>query len=99
MTLEEEIQRLEKLASDYEFNLNMHKNHVMKFSVNDIERMNRNAQENRQRAAWLKKLLQYEEDRLGCQFCEYEDRDQLERPCSSCCRSYKDNFKAKKEGE
>lgn len=56
MTLEEEIQRLEKLASDYEFNLNMHKNHVMNLSVNDIERMNRNAQENRQRAEWLKAL-------------------------------------------
>lgn len=56
MTLEEEIQRLEKLTSDYEFNLNMHKNHVMNLSVNDIERMNRNAQENRQRAEWLKAL-------------------------------------------
>lgn len=56
MTLEEEIQRLEKLASDYEFNLEMHRCNVMKLSVNDIERMKRNAQENRQRTEWLKAL-------------------------------------------
>lgn len=39
MTLDEAIERFEKLASDYEFNLNMHKNHVMNLSVSDIERM------------------------------------------------------------
>lgn len=98
MTLEEEIERFEKSASNYEFNLEMHRHNLIKLSVNDIERMKRKAQENRQRAEWLKKLQAYDEDRLGCQFCEYENRDQLERPCSSCCRSYKDNFKAKKRG-
>lgn len=53
----------------------------------------------REIAERLKFLQAYDEGHLGCQFCEYENRDQLERPCSSCCRSYKDNFKAKKEGE
>ena len=48
---------------------------------------------------WLEELLSYRKAERGCQFCEYENRDQLERPCSSCCRSYKDNFKAKKEGD
>lgn len=62
LTLEEEIQRFEKLASDYEFNLNMHKNHVMNLSVNDIERMKRYAQENRQLAEWLRELKAYRED-------------------------------------
>lgn len=54
--LDEAIQRFEKLASDYEFNLDMHQRNVMKLSVNDIERMKRNAQENRQLAEWLKAL-------------------------------------------
>jgi hypothetical protein len=72
MTLEEEIQRLEKLASDYEFNLNMHKNHVMNLSVNDIERMNRNAQENRQRAAWLKALKEIW-DSGDCNVCLHQN--------------------------
>lgn len=56
MTLEEEIERLEKLASNHEFNLEMHRHNVMKLSADDIERTKRYAQENRQRAAWLKTL-------------------------------------------
>ena len=56
MTLSEAINRFEKLASDYEFNLNMHKNHVMNLSVNDIERMQGYLEENRQLAEWLKAL-------------------------------------------
>lgn len=63
MTLEEEIKRFEKLASDYEFNLDMHQRNVMKLSVNDIERMKRNAQENRQLAEWLRELKAYREAR------------------------------------
>ena len=56
INLDEEIERFEKLASDYEFNLDMHQRNVMKLSVNDVERMKRNAQENRQRAEWLREL-------------------------------------------
>lgn len=59
MTLEEAIERFEKLASDYEFNLDMHQRNVMKLSINDIERMKRNAQENRQLAEWLRELEAY----------------------------------------
>lgn len=61
MTLEETIKRFEKLASDYEFNLDMHQLNIMKLSVNDIERMKRNAQENRQLAEWLKELKAWRE--------------------------------------
>ena len=61
MTLEEEIKRFEKLASDYEFNLDMHQRNVMKLSVNDIERMKRNAQENRQLAEWLRELKMFKD--------------------------------------
>ena len=57
MTLEEAINRFEKLASNYEFNLNMHKNHVMNLSVNDIERMQEYLEENRQLAEWLRELV------------------------------------------
>ena len=56
MTLEEDIERFEKLASNYEFNIEMYQRNIMKLSVNDIERTKRYAQENRQRAAWLKTL-------------------------------------------
>ena len=56
MTLEEAINRFEKLASDYEFNLNMHKNHVVNLSVNDIERMQGYFEEHRQLAEWLREL-------------------------------------------
>ena len=59
MTLEEAINRFEKLASNYEFNLNMHKNHVMNLSVNDIERMQEHLEENRQLAEWLRELKAY----------------------------------------
>ena len=59
INLDKEIERFEKLASDYEFNLDMHQRNVMKLSVNDIERMKRNAQENRQRAEWLRELKAY----------------------------------------
>lgn len=59
MTLEEEINRFERLASNYEFNLEMHQHNVMKLSVNDIEIMKKYAQENRQRAEWLRELKAY----------------------------------------
>lgn len=61
MTLDEAIKRFEKLASDYEFNLDMHQCNVIKLSVNDIERMKRNAKENRQLAEWLEELQAYRE--------------------------------------
>ena len=59
MSIDEAINRFEKLASDYEFNLNMHKNHVMNLSVNDIERMQEYLEENRQLAEWLRELKDY----------------------------------------
>ena len=61
MTIDEEINRCEKLASDYEFNLNMHKNHIMNLSVNDIERMQGCLVEHKQRAEWLKELQRWRE--------------------------------------
>ena len=61
MSIDESINRFEKLASDYEFNLNMHKNHVMNLSVNDIERMQEYLEENRQLAEWLRELQRWRE--------------------------------------
>lgn len=61
MTIDEEINRFERLASDYEFNLEMHQHNVMKLSVNDIERMKMYAQENRQLAEWLRELKERRE--------------------------------------
>lgn len=73
MNLDEAIERFEKLASDYEFNLDMHQRNVMKLSVNDIERMKRNAQENRQLAEWLRKLKAYKDfEDKGYVMCRFE---------------------------
>jgi chromosome segregation ATPase len=62
LNLDEAINRFEKLASDCEFNLNMHKNHVMNLSVNDIERIQEHLEENRQLAEWLRELKAYRDD-------------------------------------
>jgi hypothetical protein len=73
MTIDEEINRFERLASDYEFNLEMHQQNVMKLSVNDIERMKRNAQEKRQLAEWLRELKAYKDfENKGYVMCRFE---------------------------
>lgn len=71
MTLDEAIERFEKLASDYEFNLNMHKNHVMNLSVSDIERMQKYLEENRQLAEWLRALKEIW-DSGDCNDCSHQ---------------------------
>ena len=94
MTLDEEIERFEKLASDYEFNLDMHQRNVMKLSVNDIERMKRNAQENRQRAEWLRELRALKENDdvkdvfKDCNTCKYLSLEPDDYPCDRCCHRY-----------
>ena len=97
MTLSEAINGFEKLASDYEFNLNMHKNHVMNLSVNDIERIQEHLEENRQLAEWLRELKAYKESRVGCEYCKHNYREQHERPCSLCQRNFMDMFERKVE--
>ena len=84
MTIEEKINKIEKLASNYEFNLEMHRNNVMKLSVNDIERMKRKAEENRQLAKWLRELKAYRETRKILEIinkyeAEREDKKGIER--------------------
>lgn len=84
MTIEEKINQFEKLASNYEFNLEMHRHNVMKLSVNDIERMKRDADENRQLAKWLRELKAYRETReilevINKNTAESEDKKDIER--------------------
>ena len=95
MSIDEAINRFEKLASDYEFNLNMHKNHVMNLSVNDIERMQEYLEENRQLAEWLRELKDYKDARVGCEYCKHNFKEQYERPCSLCQRNFMDMFERK----
>jgi hypothetical protein len=73
MTIDETINRFEKLASDCEFNLNMHKNHVMNLSVNDIERIQEHLEENRQLAEWLKELKKLRAEQKDVYEKGYED--------------------------
>lgn len=79
MTLDEAIERFEKLASDYEFNLNMHKNHVMNLSVSDIERMQKYLEENRQLADWLRELQIYRK-----KLTEIEEAVDFYKGCETC---------------
>ena len=106
MTLEELISYCDERARINEFLMKRYddasgysRSHNEKIRTEGAKASERLVETFREIAERLKFLRAYDEDRLGCQFCEYENRDQLERPCSSCCRSYKDNFKAKKEGE
>lgn len=41
---------------------------------------------------WLKELKAYKEERVGCEYCKYNDRQQHERPCSLCKHNFKDMF-------
>lgn len=41
---------------------------------------------------WLKELKAYKEERVGCEYCKYNDRQQNERPCSLCKHNFKDMF-------
>lgn len=89
MTTDEAINRFEKLASDCEFNLNMHKNHVMNLSVNDIERTQEHLEEHRQLAEWLRELKMYREklktgNIRGCRNCKNKYYDSEDFPCNDC---------------
>lgn len=50
------------------------------------------AKEHRQLAEWLKELKAYKEERVSCEYCKYNDRQQHERPCSLCKHNFKDMF-------
>lgn len=90
MRLEETIKYTRKLASQYE-------EAARKYSYDDKIWFiaSHEARKQTQLLEWLVELKSCRDAEKSCEFCEYENRDQLERPCSSCCRSYKDNFKAK----
>ncbi len=96
MTLNEAIKQFEKLASDYEFNLDMHQLNIMKLSVNDIERMKRNAQENRQLADWLKELkaLRKNVEKIfnDCDTCLFTSAYPDKYPCVKCSHRYADYY-------
>lgn len=46
----------------------------------------------RQLAEWLRELKAYREERVGCEFCKYQDRLEKERPCSLCKHNFMDMF-------
>lgn len=50
------------------------------------------AKEHRQLAEWLKKLKAYKEERVSCEYCKYNEKQQHERPCSLCKHNFKDMF-------
>ena len=50
------------------------------------------ASEHRQLAEWLKELKAYKDERVGCEYCKHNYREQHERPCSLCQRNFMDMF-------
>ena len=50
------------------------------------------ASEHRQLAKWLKDLKEYKDERVGCEYCKHNYREQHERPCSLCRRNFMDMF-------
>lgn len=48
--------------------------------------------ENLQIAELLKELKAYKEERVGCEYCKHNYREQHERPCSLCKRNFMDMF-------
>ena len=50
------------------------------------------AKDHRQLAEWLRELKAYKEERVSCEYCKYNGRQQHERPCSLCKRNFMDMF-------
>ena len=76
---EEEEQKLKDWKGDY--------SHLKK-----IDSCRQCASDYRQLAKWLKELREYKAERVGCEFCKHNFREQHERPCSLCQRNFMDMF-------
>ena len=50
------------------------------------------AKDHRQLAEWLRELKAYKDERVGCEYCKHNYREQHERPCSLCKRNFMDMF-------
>ena len=59
MTIDDEINRLEKLASEYEWRLEMYQNDEMPLADYCIKEFPEYISEDRQRANWLRELQRY----------------------------------------
>ena len=50
------------------------------------------AEEYSQIAEWLREVKMYKCERVGCEFCKHNFREQHERPCSLCKHNFLDMF-------
>lgn len=50
-------------------------------------------------SVWLRELKDYKDERVGCEYCKHNFREQHERPCSLCQRNFMDMFEREDEDE
>ena len=91
-TLEETIKYYSELAEENEKDAEQIKR--IKATQDIISHCYECAKEHRQLAEWLRVLKVYKEERVSCEYCKYNDRQQHERPCSLCQRNFMDMFEA-----
>ena len=86
-SLDEMIKHYEKVAEDQEWMANHYDDDSM-----GKEMCLECAKDHRQLAEWLRELKAYKEERVSCEYCKYNGRQQHERPCSLCKRNFVDMF-------
>lgn len=89
MTLDEAIKHCEEVADEQEQSARILRGDFYKARRESCIEC---ASEHRQLAEWLKELKAYKEERVSCEYCKYNDRQQNERPCSLCKHNFKDMF-------
>ena len=95
MTIDEAIKHCEEVAEEKEIDATVY------HKAGDYEKSKECiwcASEHRQLAEWLKELREYKAERVGCEFCKHNFREQHERPCSLCKRNFMDMFERGDEG-
>ena len=95
MTIDEAIKYCEEVAEEKESICNVIENEGETWTdsgKNYYDICKKCASEHRQLAKWLKELKAYKDERVGCEYCKHNYREQHERPCSLCQRNFMDMF-------
>jgi hypothetical protein len=87
-SIDDAIKHCEEVAEEQEWQAykSVSRTYVERMSCEEC------AKEHRQLAEWLKELKAYKNERVSCEYCKYNDRQQHERPCSLCKHNFKDMF-------
>ena len=97
MTLDEAIKHAEEVARE---NREIYETRLKVFTKEAAENVVlpnclKCAEEHEQLVEWLKELKGYREGTRTCEFCKYEDKTEIEFPCSVCRYNHTDKFEPK----